>query len=172
MLISLLLLLNTALPDVDGGGLFLSGDQAERSKLYENAAGLFLQCAQESEILRPYALSRAAANYHAAGQSERAAQLFEQVLKDHPAGPWVRLVWKRLGDMYYKQGQAVQARSYYSKVLTGLKPLPWFLDNLAWNNADYALLLPGYERRVCVVPGILWKPRFFLIPGGTPRSDY
>lgn len=146
MLISLLLLLNTALPEVDGGALFLSGDQAERTGLYENAARLFLQCAQESELLRPYALSRAAANYHTAGQNERAAQLFEQVLKDHPAGPWTRLVWKRLGDMYYKQGQAVKARSYYNKVLDGLKPLPWFLDNLAWNNADYALLLPGYEK--------------------------
>lgn len=146
MLIPLLLLLGAAIPDIEGGALFLSGDQSERTNLHENATRLFRQCAQQSEVLRPYALSRAAANYHALGQDDTAEELFQYVLDTYPEGPWVRLAWKRMGDMYYQQGHVVKARSYYNKALAGLDPLPWFLDNLAWNNADYALLLPGYEQ--------------------------
>ena len=146
MLITVLFVLGATLPDVSGGDLFLASDQLERNQRYENAARSFRQCAEQSETLRPYALSRAAKNYHAAGDNEAAAALFQQVLTTYPDGPWTRLTWMRMGDMYYKQGQVVKARSYYKKVLDGLQPLPWFLDNLAWNNADYALLLPGYEQ--------------------------
>ena len=145
MLITVLLFWGALLPEMDGGTLFLAGDQSERTQLHENAARLFRECARQSEVLRPYALSRAAENYHALGQDDTAEALFQHVLDTYPKGPWVRLTWKRMGDMYYRQGQVLKARGYYNKALFGLTPMPWFLSNLAWNNADYALLLPGYE---------------------------
>ncbi|HDP35870.1 MAG TPA: tetratricopeptide repeat protein, partial [Candidatus Hydrogenedentes bacterium] len=146
MMTLFLLMLGAAIPEIEGGALFLAGDQSERAALHDNAAKLFLQCATESDGLRPYALSRAAKNQRLAGRHADAEALFYQVLNDYPDGPWTRLTWMRMGDMRHQQGQVVNARRYYADTLAGLEPLPWFLDKLAWNNADYALALPGYER--------------------------
>ncbi|MCK5861155.1 MAG: hypothetical protein KAH38_01630, partial [Candidatus Hydrogenedentes bacterium] len=145
MVITLLFLLGATVLDSDSSALFLSADQLERTELHEDAARLFCQCADQSEVLRSYALSRAAKNYYIAGNDEAAESLFQQVVATYPEDPCIRLTWKRMGDFYFQQGRVVEARRYYNKVLAALNPLPWFLDKLAWNNADYALHLSGYE---------------------------
>ena len=140
------LILGTILPPAPlvGEDLFSLGAIAEKSGGYENAHRIFLQCAHESEALRPYALSRAAQNLFLLNKYEAARDLFEQVLREHPEGPWIRLTHSRLGNLYSKIGETEKAHLHWGNTLSGLNPLPWFLTSLAWNRADNALKLPRH----------------------------
>lgn len=142
-MVTLLLLLNmAAAPVITGADTFLLADSVERAGSYENASRLFVECAKESEPLRAYALSRAAENMAQAGNAAEAARLFQQVLKDHPEGPWARLTMMRLGRLHRKVKEYEQAHLYFSRVLEGLDPRPWFLNGLAKERAENALEVP------------------------------
>ena len=145
MLMVLLMTLGAVFPECEGATLFLSGDQSERAQMHDNAAKLFRECADQSEILRPYALLRAGKNHHAAGDTEEAEALFKHVMAEYPEGPWMRLAAMRLARMYREQQRRDQARVYYNSTLAGLEPMPWFLDSFAWNAAENALQTPGVE---------------------------
>lgn len=114
---------------LDGGPLFLSADAAQRTGNFDVAYQQFIQCSSESEIVKPYALSRAAQNLALAGNYEQAETLFEQVLKNYPNGPWVRLTHYRLGKLYLQMGQQDKACYYFHNVFSELQPIPWFLTN-------------------------------------------
>lgn len=143
-MLSLLLILHvTVVPPVAGADLFLLADNAERAGSYENAAKLFLECAGESESLRPYALSRSAENLGKAGKFADAESLFKRVLNEHAQGPWVRLTLSRLGELRLKQNDREDAHQYFSRVLEGLEPRPWFLNALVVKRAVNALEIPA-----------------------------
>ncbi|OQB43254.1 MAG: Soluble lytic murein transglycosylase precursor [Candidatus Hydrogenedentes bacterium ADurb.Bin179] len=129
-----------------GTDSFIAGDSAQRSGAFENAAQLFSQCAQESDILCPYALSRAAQNHWLAGNMATAETLFMQVLRDYPEGPWVRMTYARFGYLYLKAGNAEKAYPYFNRVLEGLEPRPWFMNALVLARARTALALPAHAR--------------------------
>lgn len=131
-------------PALTGTELFVAGNAAQRSGAYETAAHLFLDCAGTSELLRPYALSRAGETLSQTGDFAKAAQLLEQVLRDHPDGPWVRLTHARLGYLYLNAKQPDKACEYFRRVLAGLDPRPWFLNALALTHARTMLTLPAH----------------------------
>ncbi len=144
MLTILLALGIASAPVMTGTELFMLGNDAQRGGSYANAAQLFLECARESELLRPYALSRAGQNLFQANNLVEAMNLFGQVLRDYPEGPWVRLTYARLGYLYVKANQADKAYQCFSRVLEGLEPRPWFLNALALSHARNALTLPAH----------------------------
>ncbi len=143
------------LPDISGGALFAAGDAAQRAALYENAAKLFAECAADSEMLRPYALSRVAKNHLLSGDRAEAERLFTQLLGQYPKGPWARLTQARLGELYLDVNAHEQAREQLNAVICDVDPTPWFLDGLALRRAQNALAMPehagegyAYFRRV------------------------
>jgi len=129
-----------------GTDSFIAGDRAQRSGAFEHAAQLFSDCAQESDILCPYALSRAAQNHWLSGNIATAETLFMQVLNDYPEGPWARMTCARLGYLYVKAGHAEKAYPYFNHVLEGLEPRPWFMNAVALARARNALVLPAHAR--------------------------
>ena len=142
---TLLLLVNLAVVSPpSGANVFLMGDNAERAGAFENAARLFQECAADSETLRPYALSRAAKNLGEAGRHADAEALFQRVLKEHPQGPWVRLTLARLAELGLKMKDREKAHLYYTRVLEGLEPRPWFLNPVVVRRAVNALDLPAH----------------------------
>lgn len=139
-MLTLLLLVNlTVVPPPAGAESFLLGDSVERAGSLENAAKIFLDCAGEAETLRPYALSRAAKNLGEAGRYAEAEALFQRVLKEHPQGPWVRLTLGRLAELCLKAGDREKAHLYFTRVLEGLEPRPWFLNPYVVKRAVNAL---------------------------------
>ena len=146
MLLLLFTLSAFVTPSLNGSDVFTAGHAAERNGSYQNAAQLFLECARQSEVLRPYALSRAAQNLARTGDLVAAANQFEEVLRDYPEGPWIRLTCARLGYLYVQAGQTEKAFQYFSRVLDGLEPQPWFLHSLALNRARNALTMPAHAK--------------------------
>lgn len=144
-MLTLLLLVNlTIVSPPPGANDFLMGDNAERAGAFENAAKLFLECAADSETLRPYALSRAAKNMGAVGRYAEAEALFQRVLKEHPQGPWVRLTLGRLAELSLKANDREKAHLYFTRVLEGLEPRPWFLNPYVVKRAVNALEVPAH----------------------------
>ncbi len=141
----MLIMLAAATPAIEGDTLFLSADQSERAGLHDNAAKLFREAAEQSEPLRPYALSRAAKNHYAEGDAEEAEALFLYVLDTYADGPWTRPTHARLARMYREQERREKAHTHYNQALADMVPMPWFLDRMAWNAAENALETPGVE---------------------------
>ena len=142
---TLLLLVNLSVATYPAGAsVFLLGDSVERSGAFESAAKLFQECAADSESLRPYALSRAAKNLGAAGRHTEAETLFRRVLEEYPQGPWVRLTVARLADLGLTMKDREKAHLYFTRVLEGLEPRPWFMNALVVRRAVNALELPAH----------------------------
>lgn len=146
MMSFVLLMAAAVIPEMSGAPLFNTGDAAQRARLYDNAVKLFSECAAESELLRPYALSRAAQNRLLAGDAEGAERGLLHVLERYPEGPWVRLTHARLGEMYLERNERAQARRHLNAALDDLEPLPWFLEDLARKRAENALELPEFAQ--------------------------
>lgn len=146
MLTFVMFLTLAATPVIPGADVFLLADSVERAASYENASKLFLQCSTESELLRPYVLSRVAENMALSGRVAEAEALYQQVLKDYPDGPWIRLTWARMGRLYVKLNDREKAHYYFTLALGNLDPRPWFLNDLAKTRAENALEAPAHAQ--------------------------
>ncbi len=117
-----------------GEATFLQGDAALRSGKSADALKAFQSCAEADPALSPWARVRIAGIRAQSGDRAAAESAYREVLSG-PEGPWVRLAKCRLAELLAGMNRRAEARALYDGALNVL-PLPWFMEDDAWNAAD------------------------------------
>ena len=126
-----------------GESSFLHGDAAIRAGKSADALTAFQSCADADPALSPWARLRIAGIRAQLGDKAGAETTCREVLSGAD-GPWIRLAKCRLAALLMGMNRRDEARPLYDGGLNVL-PLPWFMENDAWDAADNLAADPEFQ---------------------------
>ncbi len=151
MLITLVLL-STCLTFTPGAGelRYLDAVEAQAEGRYADAYDLYGSIREDTPHLRGFALLEMAACQAAMGNRDGAARLYQALIDNSEAAPWVMKAQVRLAKMKKAERDYLAAAPYYRSSVLEVQPQPWWMYTYAWDAVDNLLRHPetrheGYD---------------------------
>lgn len=127
-----------------GEAAYLQGYDAYRAESYDTAIRAFEVAGGADPSLAPWSAVRIGMCLARQRKNDQAHAVFMQVVEG-PEGPWQAMARGQLSKLYAEREDDSGIVTHLAG-LSDIEPMPWWLDDYAWQYSESALRQPGDQR--------------------------